>query len=227
MTGALRSTAWDVMEVHADLLPSDLLVETTCHRAAVRPCFLSNGNPLAAHARKAGKRTPLVTARTSRCIQTAPQLRTHRAYQVRSSPPTLEAPTQGPHSEGPPGSRGRGRKMVKTRGQPVYTDGSDFEGGRGGGRGAGEIRLAPRRKPCASWGASFRSVRTACVATSGRTSRPSQPHAGIRRARDRARQISRKLCRQDATPTSSDACIAASGESLCSFERATSPSQAT
>ena len=118
-------------------------------------------------------------------------------------------------------------KWLKREGNRSIQMDQTSRGGRGGGRGAGEIRLAPRRKPCASWGASLRSVRTACVATSGRTSRPSQPHAGIRRARDRARQISRKLCRQDATPTSSDACIAASGESLCSFERATSPSQAT
>ena len=36
MTGALRTTATDTMEAHADLLPFDLLVDRLCHRSAVR-----------------------------------------------------------------------------------------------------------------------------------------------------------------------------------------------
>ncbi len=56
MTGALRSTATDVMEAHADLLPFDLLVDRICHRAAVRLCALPDVHPLAAHVRRAGAR---------------------------------------------------------------------------------------------------------------------------------------------------------------------------
>lgn len=56
MMGALRSTATDVMEMHADLLPFDLLVDRICHRGVVRACNLPNTHPLSAHVRNAGKR---------------------------------------------------------------------------------------------------------------------------------------------------------------------------
>ncbi len=56
MTGALRSTATDVLEAHADILPFDLLVHKHCHRAAVRLCALPSGHPLAAHVQRAGPR---------------------------------------------------------------------------------------------------------------------------------------------------------------------------
>lgn len=56
MTGALRSTATDVMQAHANLLPFDLLVDKICHRAAVRLCALPDMHPPAAHVHRAGGR---------------------------------------------------------------------------------------------------------------------------------------------------------------------------
>ena len=46
MTGAIRTTATDVMEQHVDLLPFPYLVEQHCHRAVVRTCTLPSTHPL-------------------------------------------------------------------------------------------------------------------------------------------------------------------------------------
>ena len=56
MTGALRTTATDTMEAHADLLPFDLLVDRLCHRSAVRLSSLPNSDPLSPHVPKAAQR---------------------------------------------------------------------------------------------------------------------------------------------------------------------------
>lgn len=54
MTGVLRSTATDILEAHANILPFDLLVHKHCHRAAVRLCALPSGHPLAVHVQRVG-----------------------------------------------------------------------------------------------------------------------------------------------------------------------------
>lgn len=55
MTGALRSTATDILEAHTNDLPFDLFVDRLCHRAAVRLCTLPTLHLLAAHVQQAGK----------------------------------------------------------------------------------------------------------------------------------------------------------------------------
>jgi ribonuclease HI/exonuclease III len=46
ITGALRSTATDILDIHANLLPVDLLMDKICHRSAVRLLSLPEGHPL-------------------------------------------------------------------------------------------------------------------------------------------------------------------------------------
>jgi hypothetical protein len=46
ITGALRSTATDSLDVHAHLMPVDLLMKKICHRAATRLISLPETHPL-------------------------------------------------------------------------------------------------------------------------------------------------------------------------------------
>jgi hypothetical protein len=46
ITGALRSTATDVADLHANVLPIDLLLNKICHRAALRLATLPPCHPL-------------------------------------------------------------------------------------------------------------------------------------------------------------------------------------
>jgi hypothetical protein len=56
ITGALRSTANDTLDAHANLLPFPLLVSKAVHRAAVRLACLPDSHPLATKVQKAAKR---------------------------------------------------------------------------------------------------------------------------------------------------------------------------
>ena len=56
ITGAMRTTATDIMNAHADLLPFPLLIDKLCHRATVRMCTLPATHPLASHVRSAAAR---------------------------------------------------------------------------------------------------------------------------------------------------------------------------
>ena len=46
ITGALRTTATDVMEAHANIPPVKLLMHKVCHRAAIRLATLPESHPL-------------------------------------------------------------------------------------------------------------------------------------------------------------------------------------
>jgi hypothetical protein len=46
INGALRTTASDTLDAHANLLPIDLLMEKICHRALIRICSLPDTHPL-------------------------------------------------------------------------------------------------------------------------------------------------------------------------------------
>jgi ribonuclease HI len=52
ITGAMRSTASDVIDIHANLLPIRILIDTILLRAAARLGTLGNGHPLAKTAKK-------------------------------------------------------------------------------------------------------------------------------------------------------------------------------
>jgi ribonuclease HI len=57
VTGALSSTAGDILDVHANLLPIDLLFRKILFRAAIRICSLPQSHPLHAAIRKAARRS--------------------------------------------------------------------------------------------------------------------------------------------------------------------------
>ena len=46
VTGALRTSTTDVMEVHANLPPTELLLHRICHRATLRLTALPDPHPL-------------------------------------------------------------------------------------------------------------------------------------------------------------------------------------
>ena len=58
ITGALRTTATDVLEAHADLLPMDLLIDKHCYREALRLATLPSAHPLHSHVKKAARNKP-------------------------------------------------------------------------------------------------------------------------------------------------------------------------
>ena len=58
ITGALRTTANDVLDAHADILPMELLIDKHCHHEAIRLATLPTLHPLHSHVKKAAKRKP-------------------------------------------------------------------------------------------------------------------------------------------------------------------------
>src|SRR5882672_7793782 len=48
ITGALRTTATDALDAHANLLPMDLLLHKICHRAAIRMASLPHTHLISA-----------------------------------------------------------------------------------------------------------------------------------------------------------------------------------
>ncbi len=132
MTGALCSTATDVLEAHANLLPFDLLVDRMCHRAAVRLCTLPVSHPLATHVQRAGKR--FVRAHRSALHELMdtykPYLDLNHTERIRPARVHPQLRPQHkvhviPDREAAAADNGRWRRHGAYR---VYTDGSDIDG---------------------------------------------------------------------------------------------------
>lgn len=56
ITGALRSSPNELLDIHADLWPAHLLLEKTCFRSALRMCTLTDDHPIAALVARCAKR---------------------------------------------------------------------------------------------------------------------------------------------------------------------------
>ncbi len=135
MTGALRSTATDILEAHANILPFDLFVDRLCHRAAVRLCALPTSHPLATHVQRAGKRfvrahrsslhelldayRPFLDLAHTERIQPA---RTHPQWRPKHRVHVI------PDRDAAAADDARWSRHGAYR---VYTDGSDIDGGVG------------------------------------------------------------------------------------------------
>ena len=132
ITGAMRTTAGDVLDVHAGLLPLHLLVNTVCQRAATRLCTLPKAHPLYPHIRRAARYVK---------HHRSPLHELLHAFQLRPGDIETITPTNMPpgwsckHKTEIEGSKERAEEKDKTwrrRTQTyVYTDGSDYRDGVG------------------------------------------------------------------------------------------------
>ena len=65
ITGAMRTTATDTLDAHAHLLPVTLLLQKTCHQAALRLSSLPRHHPLFKHLQHIAKHAGISRHRTS------------------------------------------------------------------------------------------------------------------------------------------------------------------
>lgn len=133
ISGAMRTTATDVLEAHCDMLPFALLVDKLCHRAALRLCTLPKSHPLAKHVRSA-----------ARCYVKQHKSPIHEIIDAYGLDPdaieTIHAVRFSPQwtpgaqisiAESKEKAREDDEKWVERTSIRVYSDGSDFEGGVG------------------------------------------------------------------------------------------------
>ncbi|TFY52504.1 hypothetical protein EVJ58_g9980 [Rhodofomes roseus] len=132
MTGAMRTTATDVMEAHLNLLPFHLLVDKMIMREASRLCTLPTTHPLHPHVKKAAAgverhRSPLHE------ILTAYDLRPTEIEKIEAVrlPPGWRPPYTVSIAENKEAALEEERKWEYKPGPHVYTDGSDVDGGVG------------------------------------------------------------------------------------------------
>ena len=133
ITGAMRTTATDVLDAHADLLTMDLLIDKHCFREALRLATLPKSHPLYSHVKAAAKHKPRK--------HPSPLHEIMHAYSI--DPTTIETITPVRHAPS-------WTSPVTTRIAPdrktaideeerdnadirIYTDGSGFEGKVGAG----------------------------------------------------------------------------------------------
>lgn len=131
ITGALGSTAGDTLDVHADILPIDLLFHKILYRAAARLCTLPPTHPLHAVIRKATARhvtrhhSPIYmlfyTAKLKPGkIETINSIRQGHGYKMVFS--TIIPPNKDAAFE-------EAERLNTTLPIRIYCDGSGFEGG--------------------------------------------------------------------------------------------------
>jgi ribonuclease HI len=131
ITGALRTTANDTLDAHANLLPFPLLVSKMVHRAVVRLAFLLDSHPLAAKVKRAAKRyvkrhrSPLHEIMHAYCLN--PE-RMEKIQTVMFGPKWHPA-----FSTRIPINKEQAVEEIETEGTQVvvYSDGSCIDGGVG------------------------------------------------------------------------------------------------
>jgi hypothetical protein len=55
MTGALRTTATDMLEAHANLIPLDLQIQNLCHQVAIQLAYHPTSHPISPLLHRAAK----------------------------------------------------------------------------------------------------------------------------------------------------------------------------
>jgi ribonuclease HI len=131
ITGALRSTANDMLDAHANLLPFPLLVSKLVHRAAVRLACLPNNHPLAAKVRRSAKRYVKRHRSSIHEIMHAYSLNPERMEKIQT---VVFGPKWQPAFRTRiPQSKEQAADEVKTEGAQVviFSDGSCIDGGVG------------------------------------------------------------------------------------------------
>ncbi|PSR73747.1 hypothetical protein PHLCEN_2v10417 [Hermanssonia centrifuga] len=133
MTGAMRTTATDVMEVHAGILPFPLLIDKLCHRAFARLCTLPETHPLQPLVNRAAKHYP---RRHRSAIQELAHLFNLAPDAIETITPARYSPYWKPGhateiAENKDQARESENRWARKNGIRVYTDGSDVDGGVG------------------------------------------------------------------------------------------------
>ena len=130
ITGAMRTTANDVLDAHADLLPFQFLVNQICYRATLRLSMLLDTHPLFKHVRKA-----------KRYVKWHQALLHELLHAFRINPEEIETVSASRYVPGKErrvevriaaDKDGAYREGTESRaGTKIFTDGSDIDGGVG------------------------------------------------------------------------------------------------
>jgi len=133
ITGALRSTAGDALDAHADLWPTRLLLDKFNSRSLLRLCTLTPDHPLHRHVQRASKRQP-------KCHQ-SPLHRLFAAYHLLPDKietiPTYHRSTKWSRTFSTLISDSKDKAIQQNKDTTarirhiVYTDGSAIDGGVG------------------------------------------------------------------------------------------------
>jgi len=131
ITGGMRTTATDVLEAHANILPIELLMQEVCYRATIRLASLPRSHPLHKPLRACAKKM----------IKSHPSLLHTLLHMYGINPDTYE--TVSPASHAPSAEKHFTTEIAESQEESkqrdtddeyeacVYTDGSGFEGKAG------------------------------------------------------------------------------------------------
>lgn len=136
MTGVMRTTATDVLEAHADILPFQLLVDKVCQRATVRLCTLptkiKTKHPLLPHIKRASQiyvqhhrsslHELLHTYRKTVAPGRLEEIRPYRHHPAWRAPHSIEM------AEDKIAALEAEKRWVAREGIRIYSDGSDIDG---------------------------------------------------------------------------------------------------
>ena len=133
ITGALRSTAADTAEIHAELPPVQLRLRRLCALAALRTASLPSSHPLHATAKKKAKQHPVRRHRTT--LQTLLHLNAIDPATTEEITPVRRPPNFEPaHSTRIAVDKQAGLKLdreIENEGVRIYVDGSGYRGSIG------------------------------------------------------------------------------------------------
>ena len=132
ITGAMRTTATDVLEAHLNLLPFHLLVDSCIVREATRLCSLPSTHPLHPHVHRATcfvkrHRSPLHEVLAAYDLHPT-DMETIAAVRL---PPGWRAPFPVEVAPDKDAASAKEDLWVTRPGHRIYTDGSDYEEGVG------------------------------------------------------------------------------------------------
>lgn len=132
MSGAMRTTATDVLEAHMNILPFHLLVDTHVSRDATHLCALPTSHPLHTHVRKATRyvkrhRSPLHEILTAYNL-CPDDMETIEAVRL---PPGWRPPVPISIAPSKDDAAAAEATWAAKPGYRIYTDGSDCDGGVG------------------------------------------------------------------------------------------------
>ena len=133
-TGGMKTTATDVLQVHANIPPLDIIIDRICQHSIVRMSTLPDSHPLARHVKQAHRHTNVKSHRSPlhNLLQKFDiNPKTMEKIPVPSLPPgwrpSFKVEIAGSKEE----AAEQEKRWVARDGIRVYSDGSDYKGGVG------------------------------------------------------------------------------------------------